>query len=122
MSNERYAKGPLLYIHQPKAEKINVEMQSHYRSSKMKDREGLEVTAGKEEDKKFPDMTVAEQLNYLIQKPEYAPQVNCQFKTEDGIYQGVVTDRTENTVTIQSGRRKMEIQIEKINQIRILGL
>lgn len=137
MSNEKYAKTPTLYIHQPTSEEIQATMQYHYRTSGKKDKQNLGIknsaesqqhtddkveSRGVDTEKKFRDMNVEEQLLYLTKRPVFAPQVICELKTEKRLYQGVVLDYVEGLVTIQTGERRITLEKEKINQIRILGL
>ncbi len=139
MSNEKYAKTPILYIHQPTSEEIQATMQYHYRTSGKKDKQNSQIknseglvkqqhtddkveSRGVDTEKKFRDMNVEEQLLYLTKRPVFAPQVICELKTEKRLYQGVVLDYVEGLVTIQTGERRITLEKEKINQIRILGL
>ena len=148
MDKERYAKAPLLYIHQTRTEKINANMQQYYRSSKMKpadteekppspdrikksspvythnsnsDEMGLE-DIDQQKDKNFQEMTVEEQLIYLTDKPSYAPRLVCEIKTNERSYRGLVLDYKDGVATIRSGRRRLEIPREEIERIRMLSL
>lgn len=148
MDKERYAKDPLLYIHQTRTEKINANMQQYYRSSKMKPESteekpsspgrikkmspvynhNSETDESESEDteqiknKNFQEMTVEEQLVYLTDKPSYAPRIVCEIRTNQRSYRGVVLNYLDGVVTIRSGRRRLEISREEIERIRLLSL
>lgn len=148
MDKERYAKAPLLYIHQSRTDKIQANMQDYYRSSKMKstdtgekssspgrikrtspvykhnsdsDESGMEDTE-QVKNKSFQDMTVEEQLIYLTDKPSYAPQLICEIRTAERSYRGIVLNYKDGVATIRSGRRSLEIPYETIDRIRLLSL
>ncbi|MCF3942091.1 CotO family spore coat protein [Oceanobacillus alkalisoli] len=148
MDKERYAKAPLLYIHQARTEKINANMQEYYRSSKMKAAEKKEKPSNpgrikrtvpiynhnsvsdesetddteREKDKNFQDMTVEEQLIYLADKPSYAPRLICEIRTTERSYKGIVLDYKDGAATIRSGRRSLQLPYETIERIRLLSL
>lgn len=136
MEEERFAKEPLLYIHQAEAKKVTANMQHHYRSPKKKEEAKKEDTPRKvyqhhtfedenesgEKNKAFHDMTVEEQLTYLKDRPDFAPRRVCEVKTDERAYRGTILSYEDGTVLIQTGRRRMEIPKDKITRIRMLSL
>ena len=152
MSSERFAKAPLLYIHQADTKKVNAKMQHHYHTSKeartenstvqeeqqVRNEQTKKVRAKSfydsrpvvnerkeekvEEEKPFQKMTLEEQLDYLTKKPDYAPRLTCEIKTEERAYRGIILDYKEGIATIRSGNRSIEIPQEAIKQIRMLSL
>lgn len=150
MDKGRYAKDPLLYIHQVRTEKINANMQEYYRSSRTKSAsteekrsspsrikkvlpvynhnldtdidESEEQETDQIKNKNFLEMTVEEQLIYLTDKPSYAPRLVCEIRTDQRSYRGVVLSYQNGIVTIRSGRRSIEIPREEIERIRLLSL
>lgn len=148
MDNEKYAKNPILYIHQPQSEEIHAVMQYNYRTIRERneneaDQENHESnrpiykqtseyevdaeyeTEKKEgkhlKEKKFHEMTLEEQLLYLTEKPVYAPQVVCEIRTDKGIDHGVISNYKDGIAYIRGGDGIIEIPKDKINQIRIIS-
>lgn len=126
---ERYAKAPLLYIDQKTTGEVSATMQHHYRSPKVKEKNIQSSPSAREtfqgeaqEDKDFKDKNVAEQINYLVNRPDFAPQLICEIKTKERVYRGIILRDEEGVVTIRSGRRRIEIPKEKVTSIRLVSL
>ena len=49
MSSERFAKDPLLFIHQADTKKVNAKMQHHYHSSKKVQTENSTIKEGEQQ-------------------------------------------------------------------------
>lgn len=148
LDKERYAKDPLLYIHQVRTEKVNANMQEYYRSSSTKSanteekrsspsrikkvspvynhKPDTDESESQETDqiknKNFLEMTIEEQLIYLTDKPSYAPRLVCEIRTNQRSYRGEVLSYLDSIITIRSGRRRIEIPREEIERIRLLSL
>lgn len=133
MSKEkRYAKAPLLYIHQPETEKISASMQHHYRTPRKrknsKDATPVyehnvdDVEGNESEEKSFYDMTVREQLTYLTSRPDFAPKLRCEVKADGQLYRGIMMDAEENVARMRTGRRTVELAMDQIERIRLVSL
>lgn len=101
-----------------------VRTESVYKSStEIVDEENEEINEQKERrDKPFQKMTIEEKLHYLVNRPEYAPRLTCEVKTEKRAYRGIILNYQDEIATIRSGKRKIEIPGTTIKQIRMLGL
>lgn len=139
VGSEKYAKHPLLYIYQPHEEELQVEMQHQYIASKSHQPklEEEETTTDKSttimykhhgeeqgtevKEKKFRDMTVEEQLEYLARKPDYDLQVTYEITSVDDVYVGAILQVADESVILRRGRRRITIPKEKITKIRIIG-
>lgn len=105
-----------------------IRTESVYKSSteigdKEKEKEETNEHEQKERrDKPFQKMTIEEKLNYLVNRPEYAPRLTCEVKTEKRAYRGIILNYQDEIATIRSGKRKIEIPGTTIKHIRMLGL
>lgn len=144
MGNDRYAKAPLLYIHQAKTDKVNAKMQHHYMGSNKTKNTGnatdehvlkskpvrqrarsfyeSEEEKNDREDTPFKEMTLKEKLDYITNRPDYAPRLTCEVRTDDRSYRGIILEYKDGKATMRTGRRRVEIPYENMKQIRLLGL
>lgn len=74
--------------------------------------------------KKFTEMDLLEKVDYLLERPDHAPQIRCELRTEQRTYQGVLTGANENSVFIRVGNRKSSTTISKADlvNVRMIGL
>lgn len=103
-----------------------IRSESVYKSStEIVDEEKKEIKEHEQKergDKPFQKMTIEEKLNYLVNRPEYAPRLTCEVKTEKRAYRGIILNYQDEIATIRSGKRKIEIPGTTIKHIRMLGL
>lgn len=138
---KKYAKKPLLFIHQPNEGQMHVPMQHMYVTPKKEQNEtstnGGEEKKGMrhpsfnknynskeeyeqeeklkqnqtEEKQKFKDMSIEEKVDYFINSPSYAPKLKCEIKTDQRTYRGVITGAEGNDVYIRVGNRSASAKV-----------
>ena len=94
-----------------------------YEEEQTEESEEKQTESKKETEKKsFTDMTISEKLEYLSNKPEYAPRISCVVRTTERAYRGIILEYKDNKAKIRSGRRIVEVKDEDIKTIRLIGL
>lgn len=75
-------------------------------------------------EKKFNEMSVLEKVNYLLARPEHAPKIRSEIKTQDKTYRGIVTSANDKSVFVRVGHRKSSTEVPRteITNIRMIGL
>ncbi len=153
MGNKHFAGDPLLYIQQPTITTPVAPMQHNYytpkhhqnspdridkkstraiplkrkHSTKLQDitEEDLKEESGEEllEQNKFKDMTIKQKVNYFINRPDHAPTIRCEIKTNEKKFHGVITGFENDQVLIRVGRRSSssEVPLNEITNIHIIG-
>ena len=153
MASKHFAGSPLLYIQQPTISTPVAPMQHNYftpkhhqNSPEQKDKkhtrtvplkrnhaiklqdvveEVLEKEPSEElsEQSKFKDMSIKQKVSYFINRPDHAPTIKCEMKTNEKKYYGVITGFENEQVFIRVGRRSSssEIPLSDITDIRIIG-
>jgi hypothetical protein len=153
MENKRFAKNPLLYIQQPIITSPEVPMQHNYytptydqksleptnkkkkqpiplrrnQSTVLTEVEEIvsesEITKELANQKQFKDMSIVQKVKYFIERPDHAPVLRCEIRTDERKIQGVITGLDDNQVLIQIGRRSSDskIPLEEIKEIRLIG-
>src|SRR5699024_12740480 len=78
---------------------------------------------GRQERKRFKDMTLEERIDYFLNAPKHAPVMRCEVKTEGRNYRGTIVDYQDNNVYMRVGKRTTPtaIPFDTINEIRLLG-
>ncbi|WP_407271025.1 CotO family spore coat protein [Radiobacillus sp. PE A8.2] len=73
--------------------------------------------------KRFRDMTVEEKVNYFVSLPKQVPKMKCEVKTAEQSYRGVIYDYDNKVVfmVVIRGRKKIELDIDEIIDIRLMG-
>ncbi|MGJ9458782.1 CotO family spore coat protein [Oceanobacillus sp. CF4.6] len=73
--------------------------------------------------KNFKEMDIPEKINYFLNRPDFAPQVRCEIKSNGKNYRGIVTGFEENNVFIKPTNRKTAVQIamDEISDVQLLG-
>ncbi|WP_430787643.1 CotO family spore coat protein [Virgibacillus flavescens] len=143
MSNQKkFAKTPLLYIHQSNLSNPKAPMQSNYITSRDKSTKPAEtktpkaryvkrtnffekvneekepITEKNEENekpssnKKFSELTIQEKIDYFLAKPVHIPKMKCEVKTEERTYRGTIQAVEADQVFMQIGRRTTHTKIE----------
>ncbi|NBJ70913.1 MULTISPECIES: CotO family spore coat protein [Clostridia] len=138
---KKYAKKPLLFIHQPNERDLHAPMQHMYVTPKKEQRVKSTTDGGKKkamrhpsfnknftnqeeeveketkeseqagEKPKFKDLSIEEKVDYFIKSPSYAPKLKCEIKTEQRTYRGIITGAEENDVFIRVGNRSSSIKV-----------
>ncbi|WP_040979711.1 CotO family spore coat protein [Oceanobacillus jeddahense] len=147
MTNKNKAQAPLLYISQPRLQESTAPMQENYvgdyrkqqkknasqvppkKKTQLKDNKTLssENTHAKDQQsskKKFMEMTIAEKINYLTNRSEFAPPIKCEIMTASKKkYRGIIREKEKDTLFLQlyNRKNKVKIEIEDIENIQLLG-
>ncbi|WP_077600944.1 CotO family spore coat protein [Oceanobacillus sojae] len=147
MTNKNKAQAPLLYISQPQLQEFSAPMQENYvgdyrrkkqtemkpvpqvKKTQSKDRKNADgdnskTTEQQSSKKKFMEMTIAEKINYLTNRSEFAPPIKCEIITASKKkYRGVIRENNTDTLALQLNNRKnkIDIAIKDIENIQLLG-
>lgn len=151
--NKHFAGSPLLYIQQPTTTAPIAPMQHNYYTPKhhtnlpdqiesatsgkvpkkvnrstidqdIAEESVIEETSEDLADQiKFKDMTIKQKVNYFISRPDHAPLIRCEIKTNEKNYRGVITGFENDHVLIRVGRMSSssEVALNDIINIRIIG-
>ncbi|WP_182200018.1 CotO family spore coat protein [Paraliobacillus salinarum] len=71
----------------------------------------------------FAEMSLIEQVDYLAASPGFMPKIKCEVITEDERFKGIIRERKEETVYIETFKRPRyhQILLHEIASIRLLG-
>lgn len=73
--------------------------------------------------KRFSEMNIEEKILFFINLPDNLPKTMCQIITKDQSYRGVILSYNEGLVSVKTltSPRKVEIQLDDIEAINVLG-
>ncbi|MFZ3589255.1 CotO family spore coat protein [Bacillus sp. DJP31] len=145
--NQSVKQRPLMYISQPNFQPAFVNMQqsimvknepiiSKAEQQKVETVEIVEkpLQEAKAEEKnpkrttqtrrKFPELTVAEKVDFFINLPVNVPKATCEITTESESYRGRIISHLEGIVTVRTLKDpfKVELSIKDIKGINIISL
>ncbi|MFB1050104.1 CotO family spore coat protein [Paraliobacillus sp. JSM ZJ581] len=87
--------------------------------------EEIEVrTASQLQDKvPFTEMSLIEQVDYLAASPGFMPKLKCEVITENERLKGIIRERKEETVYVETFKRPRyhQVLLGDITSIRLLG-
>lgn len=113
---------PLLYVTQPELERPESKMQSEYLSGEDK-KEPITREEKNKTETSFKNLSIEEKINYLTDLPEDLFQMRCKFTTKKKTYFGSITAHDEAWIQItHSGRQKVTVPIDELEQIQLIGL
>lgn len=71
----------------------------------------------------FAEMSLIEQVDYLAASPGFMPKIKCEIITEEERFKGIVRERKEETVYIETFKRPRyhQVLLNEITSIRLLG-
>ena len=73
--------------------------------------------------KPFKEMNVEERLDYLINYPKVLPPPPCVFITDEGNYQGYLTEYDGNEVTIRFHDQTMKnVSVNALKNVMLIGI
>lgn len=75
------------------------------------------------EKKPFKEMTIIEQIDYLVTPSKFTPKLKCEVKTNDERFRGKIIEKKEDHIKFETFKQPKyhQIKIEEIKNIRLLG-
>ncbi|MCZ0756156.1 CotO family spore coat protein [Anoxybacillus sp. J5B_2022] len=111
---------PLLYIVQPKLEPKTSYMQQLFQAKKAANRANkLEAVMNT---KQFQEMTLEEQVQFLVKLPQQLSPIKCKIVTKKGEYQGFISEYRNGHLRFQMEKgEKITIPFKQVVSVSLIG-
>jgi hypothetical protein len=118
---------PLLYIVQPKLERVVSYMQKTFKSKKAVEKKmGHENEWGHEEivqeqEKQFQQMSLEEQLSFLANLPEHFSNIKCKLVSTDGEREGIIRKYDKTEIIMDTAFGEVVIPRKEVVSLTLIG-
>ncbi|KXG10194.1 hypothetical protein AT864_01755 [Anoxybacillus sp. P3H1B] len=119
---------PLLYIVQPNLEPKVSYMQQSFQAKKPRSSQQTGIAEWGEDaqkqgkQKQFQEMTLEEQIQFLVKLPNQMSRIKCHLVTRKGEYKGFILEYRNGHVKFQTDRgNKFTIPFNQIDSVTLIG-
>ncbi|MFD1852106.1 CotO family spore coat protein [Oceanobacillus bengalensis] len=71
--------------------------------------------------KQFKEMTIKERIEYFLKSSSATPTLKCEIKVSGRSHRGIISDFKDEIVFMHTGRKVVQIQLNEIENVRLLG-
>jgi hypothetical protein len=118
---------PLLYIVQPKRERVVSHMQKTFKSKKAVEKKtehenewGHEEIVQQQE-KQFQQMSLEEQLSFLANLPEHLSNIKCKLVSTDGEREGIIHKYDKTEIIMDTAFGEVVIPRKEVVSLTLIG-
>lgn len=118
---------PLLYIVQPKLDRVVAYMQRTFQSrAAVGQRTGSEELAEKnldqQQEKQFQQMSLEEQLSFLANLPAHLSNIKCKLVSANGEREGIIRQYDGTEIVMETAFGRAVIPRKEVVSLALIGL